>query len=75
MLVDLLGAGLADVDDRQPVEVPGLDLALPPRRSADRVIAPRIARASRCPGPDFMGFHAAPPASLEASAAAGPPSG
>jgi hypothetical protein len=46
MLVHLLGTGLADVDDRQPVEVPGLDFALPPRWSADRIIVPRIAWVS-----------------------------
>ena len=46
MFEHLLGTGLADVDDRQSVEMPGLDLALLPRWSADRVIVPRIAWAS-----------------------------
>ena len=36
VLVDLLGAGLADVDDRQPLMVPGLDLAQAPGGGAGR---------------------------------------
>jgi hypothetical protein len=43
MLVHLLGTGLADVNNRQSVEMPGLDLARFPRSSADRGTVPRIA--------------------------------
>src|SRR5260370_29240403 len=40
VLVHLLGTGLADVNDPQPPQVPGLDLALPPRPEAHPAVPP-----------------------------------
>src|SRR3954454_6261583 len=73
VLMDLLGAGLADVDDRQPLMVPGLDLAQAPG-GAGRRARPRRARTAR-PGVDLIGPHAPPPARPGAVAGPGSPSG
>src|SRR5262245_2664510 len=74
VLMALLGAGLADVDDRQPLMVPGLDLAQAPDGGAGR--RPR-SRGARAAGPrvDLIGSHAAPPARPGAVAEPGSPSG
>src|SRR5512135_3186202 len=74
VLVDLLGAGLPHVDDRQPLVVPGLDLARAPRRGAGRFARLRYARAAR-PRPDLIGLHATPPAWPEAVGGPGSPPG
>src|SRR5947209_2185237 len=72
MLEHLLGGGLPHIDDRQPVEVAGPDLARPPGGLVDRPTGAVISRPGRLRG-DLIDSHGAPPAPPGALAVAGPP--
>lgn len=69
MLENLLRGGLPHIDDRQSVEMPGLDLAPRPGGLVDQ---PRIGRSGR-PRGDLIDSHGAPPAPPETRAVAEPP--